>query len=107
MEEYLTVEELSSRIKFSKQSLYNLINIKENHKGISKEKYNRRFILGKHYVKPTPKKILFKWFAILEWMGDPPQSSENTSPESSRQTVTSTTSISTINKDKPKSQIKI
>lgn len=57
MEEYLTVKELSSRIKFSKQSLYNII-----HKG--------GFILGKHYLKPTPKKILFKWSEIQTWMGE-------------------------------------
>ena len=57
MEEYLTVKELSEKIKFSKQSLYNLI-----HRG--------SFILGKHYLKPTPKKILFKWSEILSWMGD-------------------------------------
>lgn len=57
MEEYLTVDELSARIKFSKQSLYNLI-----HKGT--------FMLGKHYLKPTPKKILFKWTEIRAWMGE-------------------------------------
>jgi len=58
MDEYLTVNELSARIKFSKQSLYNLI-----HKG--------SFVLGKHYLKPTPKKILFKWSEIQIWMGEP------------------------------------
>jgi len=58
MEEYLTLDELSARIKFSKQSLYNLI-------------YKRTFILGKHYLKPTPKKILFKWSEIKIWMGEP------------------------------------
>jgi len=57
MEEYLTVRELSDKIKFSKQSIYNFI-----HKGT--------FILGKHYLKPTPKKILFKWSKIRKWMGD-------------------------------------
>jgi len=57
MEEYLTVSELSEKIKFSRQSLYNLI-----HKGT--------FVLGKHYLKPTPKKVLFKWREIRIWMGD-------------------------------------
>ena len=57
MEEYLTVKELSEKIKFSKQSLYNLI-----HRGT--------FVLGKHYLKPTPKKVLFKWSEIRSWMGD-------------------------------------
>ncbi len=58
MDEYLTVNELSARIKFSKQSLYNLI-----HKG--------SLVLGKHYLKPTPKKILFKWSEVQSWMGEP------------------------------------
>jgi len=64
MEKYLTVKELSIKIKFSTQSLYNLI-----HKGT--------FVLGKHYLKPTPKKVLFKWTEIREWMGEPPHSQEN------------------------------
>ena len=58
MEEYLTVDELSSKIKFSKQSLYNLI-------------YKKTFIKGKHYFKPTPKKILFKWSEIQAWIERP------------------------------------
>jgi hypothetical protein len=57
MEEYLTVDELTARIKYSRQSLYNLI-----HRGT--------LIRGIHFVKPTPKKILFKWSAIQVWMGD-------------------------------------
>ena len=63
MEKYLTVKELSIKIKFSTQSLYNLI-----HKGT--------FVLGKHYLKPTPKKVLFKWTEIREWMGEPLHSQE-------------------------------
>lgn len=57
--EYLTVDELSKRIKFSKQSIYNLVS-----KGV--------FILQRHYLKPRPKKILFKWSAVLEWMENTP-----------------------------------
>jgi len=64
MEEYLTVDELSSRIKFSRQSLYNLI-------------YKKTFIMGKHYFKPTPKKILFKWSEVQEWI----EGASNTSHE--------------------------
>jgi excisionase family DNA binding protein len=56
-EEYLTVDELAARIKFSRQTLYNLI-----HKGT--------FVRGRHFLKPTPKKILFKWSAIQAWMGE-------------------------------------
>jgi hypothetical protein len=44
MEEYITVQELGDRIKFSKQSVYNLI-------------YKKKFTLGVHYLKPTPKKF--------------------------------------------------
>lgn len=55
MEEYLTVMELSQRIKLARQTIYNLI-------------YKNVFILNHHYLKPTPKKVLFKWSAILAWM---------------------------------------
>ncbi len=68
MEEYLTVKELSGKIKFSRQSLYNLI-----HKGT--------FVLGKHYLKPTSKKVLFKWTEIRDWMGEPLHSHETPDPE--------------------------
>ena len=57
--EYLTVDELSRRIKFSKQTIHNLIS-----KGV--------FVPQHHYLKPRPKKILFKWPAILEWMENAP-----------------------------------
>jgi len=72
MEEYLTVNELSVRIKFSKQSFYNLI-----HKGT--------FVLGKHYLKPTPKKVLFKWSEIRLWIGENPSSEYVSLPESNEQ----------------------
>lgn len=58
-EEYLTVKELQDRMKYSTQSIYNMI-------------HNGTFQIQKHYLKPTPKKILFKWSAILEWMGEKP-----------------------------------
>ncbi len=64
-EEYLTVEELSQKIKFSKQAIYNLI-------------YKKEFILKKHYLKPRPKKILFIWSAVKEWMENP---SDDSTPE--------------------------
>ncbi len=57
MEDFLTVKELSEQIKFSRQTLYNLI-------------YKKKFIKGKHYVKPTPKKVLFKWSEIEKWLED-------------------------------------
>ena len=54
-EEYLTMEELCQRIKFSKQTVYNWI-------------YQGKFRLGVHYLKPSRKKILFKWLAIKSWL---------------------------------------
>lgn len=65
MEEYLTVNELCDRLKFARQSIYNLI-------------HKKAFILGRHYLKPSPKKVLFKWSAIQEWME---QASLPASPE--------------------------
>ena len=55
VEEYLTVREVSQRTKFAQQSLYNLI-----HKGA--------FIQGVHYYKPSRKKVVFLWSAVLAWM---------------------------------------
>ena len=77
MEMYLTVKELSSRIKFSKQTIYNLI-------------HQRVFVLGKHYFKPVPKKILFKWSEIEAWIENPSDSSDGISSESSAETTTPT-----------------
>jgi predicted DNA-binding transcriptional regulator AlpA len=57
MQEYITVKELSERVKLAQQTIYNFIHL-------------GKFILGKHYLKPTPKKILFKWSEIKEWMGE-------------------------------------
>jgi len=71
LEEYLTVNELSNRIKFSRQSLYNLI-----HRGV--------FILGIHYLKPTPKKVLFKWSEIQIWLGESLCSTDATSESHSK-----------------------
>jgi|GEM_PF-881307 len=71
VEEYLTVKELSQRIKLAVQTIYNFI-------------HKEKFILGKHYLKPTPKKILFKWSEIKEWMGEGTEiqgQSEEMSPE--------------------------
>jgi len=92
-EEYLTVPELSARIKFSRQSLYNLI-------------HKRTFVLGKHFLKPSPKKILFKWSAIQSWMGDTGCSVTETASESALpKRHNNDSSIST--KVPPQSQIRI
>ncbi len=55
MDEYISVKTLSERIGYKVQSIYNMI-----HKGT--------FVLNKHYLKPTPKKILFKWTAVKQWL---------------------------------------
>ena len=60
-EEYLTVAELSKRIKFSRQTIYNLIS-------------KQVFEINKHYIKPRPKKILFKWTQIRAWLEKPLES---------------------------------
>ena len=57
MEEYLTIDELCGRIKYRKQTVYNLI-------------HRKVFIRGEHFLKPTPRKILFKWSAIQTWIGE-------------------------------------
>lgn len=90
MEEYLTVQELSTRIKFSRQTLYNLI-----HKGT--------FVIGKHYLKPSPKKILFKWSEIHEWMKEP------SCPDQIQSSNSNDRNPNSINSDKdiPKSSINI
>jgi len=63
MEEYLTVKELCDRIKYKEQTIYNLIS-------------RGTFVLGRHFLKPTPKKILFKWSEIKAWIGDAALSGE-------------------------------
>ena len=74
MEEYLTVQELGERIKFSKQSIYNLI-------------YKKKFILGVHYLKPTPKKILFVWSEVEKWLRQTTdEPSESAAPNRTDQT---------------------
>jgi len=55
MEEYLTTQELSARIKYSKQTIYNKI-------------YKKEFVEEKHFIKPSRKKILFKWSEIQVWL---------------------------------------
>ncbi len=55
MDEYLTTDELSKRIKMAPGSIRNMVS-----KGELK--------LNTHYVKPTPRKILFIWSAITDWL---------------------------------------
>lgn len=55
MEEYLTTKELSRRIKMAPGTIRNLV-------------WQQVLIENTHYVKPTPKKILYLWSAIESWL---------------------------------------
>ena len=55
MEQYLTTEELSKRIKMPPGSIRNLV-------------WKNELKLNVHYVKPTPRKILFVWSGIEKWL---------------------------------------
>ena len=54
-QEFLTVSELAQRIKYSPQTLYNMIS-------------SKKFVKGQHYIKPSRRKILFIWSGILVWL---------------------------------------
>jgi len=95
MDEYISVKALSERIGYKVQSIYNMI-----HKGT--------FVLNKHYLKPTPKKILFKWTAVKQWLeGDTPKTVE---PKVSKINHTSSRDINkskSTNENSPQSNINI
>ncbi len=55
MEEYLTTPELSERIKMAPGTIRNLV-------------WKKAFKEGTHYIKPTPRKILFIWGAVQTWL---------------------------------------
>ena len=57
MEEYITVRELCKRIGYKEQTIYNKI-------------FKKEFIFSEHYLKPSSKKLLFKWSMMLQWIGD-------------------------------------
>ena len=55
MNELVTCNELSIRLKLKKQSIYNMISRGE-------------FCKNKHYFKPTRRILLFDWEAINDWL---------------------------------------
>lgn len=55
MEEYLTTQELSDRIKMAPGSIRNLV-------------WKNTFTEGVHFVKPTKRKLLFVWSACENWL---------------------------------------
>jgi len=56
-ETYLTTEELSKRIKYAEQTLYNAVHLKVFQQGV-------------HFIKPSRKKILWIWPEIEKWLTD-------------------------------------
>ena len=95
MEEYITVKELSSMIKFSTQTIYNLI-------------HQKVFVLGKHYVKPRPKKILFKASEIRAWVeGSSFPNDDIPSEEPAKRKTPAEDSADHPDHNTPKSQINI
>lgn len=55
MEQYLTVKELGERIKMTPGTIRNLV-------------WKKVFIKGVHYLKPTPRKLVFIWSAVEAWL---------------------------------------
>jgi hypothetical protein len=55
MEEYLTTDELSERIKMAPGTIRNLV-------------WRKEFKENIHYLKPTPRKLLFVWSQVQEWL---------------------------------------
>lgn len=53
--EYLTTDELSSRIKMAPGTIRNRV-------------CDKTFIKGVHFIKPTKGKLLFIWSACEEWL---------------------------------------
>jgi len=95
MEEYISAKTLSERIGYKVQSIYNMI-----HKGT--------FVLNKHYLKPTPKKILFKWSAVKLWLEGPtPQIIEPGISQINCATSHDINKSKSTNKNSPQSNINI
>ncbi|MBI9086287.1 MAG: hypothetical protein JEZ11_21990 [Desulfobacterales bacterium] len=55
MEQYLTTDELSKRIKMSPGSIRNLV-------------WKKQLREGEHFVRPTGRKMLFVWSSIESWL---------------------------------------
>ena len=55
MTEYLTLQEVSRRIKMAPGTLRNLV-------------WKKELQEGNHYIKPTPRKLIFLWSAVEGWL---------------------------------------
>jgi predicted DNA-binding transcriptional regulator AlpA len=87
-EKLMTVKELSGQIQFAPQTIYNKI-------------HNGEFVLNIHYYKPSPKKILFIWSAVEEWLKGKNINFRNESDEGEMSSITS------LNLIRPKNRINI
>jgi hypothetical protein len=63
MEEYLTTQELSERIKMAPGSIRNLV-------------WKNILVEGVHFVKPTGRKLLFVWSKCQAWLHGESKTSE-------------------------------
>lgn len=64
MEEYLTTEELSQRIKMAPGTIRNLV-------------WKGELVKDVHYLKPTSRKLLFVWSSVQKWLHGGVISTEN------------------------------
>jgi hypothetical protein len=54
-EEYLTIQELCGRVKMAQGTIRNLV-------------WKRELVEKIHYIRPTPRKVLFIWSAVEAWL---------------------------------------
>ena len=73
-EEFLTTRELSSRIKMAVGTVRNLV-------------WQGQLVQGVHYVKPTPRKILFLWSAVEAWLYGGPSTTHGVERKKSRSLI--------------------
>ena len=55
MEEYLTTKQLGERIKMSPGTIRNLV-------------WKNALKVNVHYLRPTPRKLLFLWSEVQSWL---------------------------------------
>jgi len=67
-DEYLTTTELSQRIKMAPGTIRNLV-------------WQNKLKKGIHYLKPTPRKLLFVWSEVQDWLSCGDRSKINHKPK--------------------------
>ena len=73
-EEFLTVDELCSRVKMARGTIRNLV-------------WKKELVEKVHYIKPTPRKILFIWSAVEAWLYGGPSPSHGVERKRSRSLI--------------------